>query len=249
MTDIGQEPVLFEGDCLEWMKQIPDKSVDIVVCDLPYGVTACSWDVPLPLDLLWKEWNRVCKETAPFILFCQMPFTLDLAASNRKNFRYILTWYKHNARGFLNAKRRPLSVTEEIAVFYRQQCTYNPEMRKGPMREKGFGGRQSDCYRKIKETQSKNDQYYPVNILDFPGVSNTKRCHPTEKPVPLLEYLIRTYSNEGDVVLDNCMGSGSTGVAALNAGRKFVGIEKDPAYYQTAERRIRGAIDDQNVQL
>lgn len=229
---------LMQGDCLERMQEIPDKSVDMVLCDLPYGITRNSWDVPVPLDGLWKEWNRVCKDNAAVVLHCQQPFTTELINSNRTNFKYTWVWYKHYVRGFLNAKKMPLKSHEDIAVFYRKQCTYHPQMTKGEKRMKGTSNKQRGCYGQYRAVRVVNDVYHPQTILDFPGVHTNNLQHPTQKPVPLLEYLIRTYTNEGETVLDNCMGSGSTGVAAVNTGRDFIGIELDEHYFQVAEKRI-----------
>lgn len=232
---------LYQGDCLELMKGIPGGSVDMVLCDLPYGTTRNKWDSVIPFELLWKQYRRICKETAAVVLFGAEPFTSKLITSNFQNFKYTLIWYKHYTRGFLNAKKQPLRTTEQISVFYKRQCTYNPEMRTGKFRSKGASSNQRGCYGTYKAIKTKNDKYYPTDILDFAGVPVPDLCHPTQKPVDLLEYLIRTYTNEGETVLDNCMGSGSTGVACVNTGRSFIGMELDPDYFETAKRRIEEA--------
>lgn len=232
---------LYQGDCLEVMKQIPDKSVDMVLCDLPYGITQNQWDKVIPFDNLWKTYDRIIKDNGAVVLFCQMPFAAELIQSNLKCFKYVWIWYKHYTRGFLNAKKQPLRTTEQIAVFYKKQCTYNPQMRKGKLRQKGNSSKQRGCYGKYKAINAVNDTYYPTDILDFVGVSNLKTQHPAQKPVPLLEYLIKTYTNEGETVLDNCMGSGSTGVACVNTNRNFIGIELDEHYFQIAKERIEKA--------
>lgn len=232
---------LFQGDCLELMKQIPDKNIDMVLCDLPFGVTQNKWDKIIPFDDLWIAYDRITKNNGAVVLFCQMPFTAELVHSNLKNFKYIWVWYKHYCRGFLNAKKQPLRTTEQISVFYKKQCTYNPQMRKGKLRQKGNSSKQRGCYGKYKSTKIENDTYYPTDVLDFAGVSSSESQHPTQKPVDLLEYLIKTYTNEGDMVLDNCMGSGSTGIACINTNRKFIGMELDKNYFQIAKERIEKA--------
>ena len=232
---------LFQGDCLELMKEIPDKSVDMVLCDPPFGLMQCEWDKKIPLNLLWEQYNRIVKETGTVVLFCQMPFTAELVNSNLKNFKYMWIWYKHYCRGFLNAKKQPLRTTENICVFYRKQCTYNPQMRKGKLRGKGNSSKQRGCYRKYEPIKTINDIYYPTDILDFAGVPNNELQHPTQKPVNLMEYLIKTYTNEGETVLDNCMGSGSTGAARINTNRNFIGMELNENYFKIAKERIEKA--------
>lgn len=235
---------LLQGDCLKLMKTIPNKSVDMVLCDLPYGVTRNPWDEPLPFDKMWNAYHRVCKDNAAIVLHCQQPFTTQLIASNQKEFKYCWVWYKHYVRGFLNAKKQPLKSHEDIAVFYRKQCTYNPQMTKGEMRMKGTSSKQRGCYGKFRAVRIVNDDYYPQTILDFVGVHTNDLHHPTQKPVDLLEYLIKTYTNEGETVLDNCMGSGSTGVACVNTKRNFIGIEMDEQYFRIAKKRIERAITE-----
>lgn len=232
---------LFQGDCLDIMKKIPDKSIDMILCDLPYGVTQNKWDKVIPFDKLWEQYNRILKENGAAVLFSQMPFTAELVHSNLANFKYMWIWYKHYTRGFLNAKKQPLRTTENICVFYKKQCTYNPKMRTGILRTKGHSSKQRGCYGKYKASNTKNDQYYPTDILDFAGVPNNELYHATQKPVDLLKYLIETYTNDGETVLDNCMGSGSTGVARIESKRNFVGIELDENYFEIAKNRIEKA--------
>ena len=232
---------LLQGDCLELMKNIPTKSVDMVCCDLPFGITQNKWDKVIPFEPLWEQYHRIVKDNGAIVLFSQMPFTAELVHSNIKNFKYMWIWYKHYCRGFLNAKKQPLRTTEHICVFYKNQCTYNPAMRTGKYRSKGGGFKNSDCYGAYEGVTSTNDQYYPVDILDFAGVSVSKLLHPTQKPTALLEYLIKTYTNHGETVLDNCMGSGSTGVACVNTNRNFIGIELDENYFNIAKERIEKA--------
>lgn len=233
---------LYYGDCLEVMRNIPDGSVDMVLADPPYGMTSqCKWDIVIPFEPLWEQYRRVCKENSAIVLFSAQPFTSALIMSNLADFKYTLTWYKHYARNFLNAKKQPLRTTEQIAVFYHKQCTYNPKMRNGKLRNKGNCSKHRGCYGNYKAVNVRNDQYYPIDILDFVGVATTDLYHPTQKPVPLLEYLIKTYTNDSETVLDNTMGSGSTGVAAVNTGRSFIGIELDQCYFETAQKRITEA--------
>lgn len=229
---------LMQGDCLERMKEIPAGGVDMVLCDLPYGITQSKWDTVIPFDALWEQYGRVCKPNAAIVLFCAEPFTSRLIMSNLGAFKYIWIWFKHYKRGFLNAKKMPMKTTEQIAVFYRKQCTYKPKMKKGKYRNKGKSGKKSECYGDYKLTNTTNDIYFPTDILDFAGVPVPELTHPNQKPTALLEYLIETYTNEGETVLDNCMGSGSTGVACVNTGRDFIGIEIDEEYYKIACERI-----------
>ena len=235
--------MIYNEDCLEGMKKITDKSVDAIICDLPYGVTCAPFDKKLPLDLMWEQFLRVTKKNAAVVLFCQQPFTSELVTSNRKNFKYCLTWHKKQCSGFLNAKRQPLRSCEDIAVFYRGQCTYNPQMRKGKpykiTRKPPFSGN----YNQQTEHSIENDgeHYYPTTLIEFP-LPRFKGGHPQQKPVGLLEYLIKTYTNEGEVVLDATMGSGSTGVACVNTNRRFIGFELDEKYFETAQKRIEEAL-------
>lgn len=233
---------LFQGDCLRVMKVIPDKSVDMVLCDPPYGITQNKWDNIISLEAMWEGYHRIVKDNGAIVLFCQQPFTSELIMSNKKEFKYVFTWYKHYCRNFLNAKKQPLRTTENIAVFYKKQCTYNPEMKIGKLRNKGNGTQKGNCYGDFKRLHVRNNQYYPTDILDFAGVPAIQQFHPTQKPVELLEYLIKTYTNEGDIVLDNCMGVGSTGIACTNISRRFIGIELDEEYFSIAKNRIYGEI-------
>lgn len=231
---------LFHGDCLELMKQIPDGSVDMILCDLPYGTTACKWDTIIPFEPLWEQYKRIIKDNGAIVLFGSEPFSTELRHSNLQMFRYDWIWKKDKPSNFALAKKRPLKYHENVMVFYNKQPIYNAQMTKGmPNHSVGRGIR-----RKINETgcnspkvTNKTDgMKFPSAILEFGRVP--KPQHPTQKPVALLEYLIKTYTNEGDVVLDNCMGSGSTGVACVNTGRRFVGMELDKGYFDIAEKRI-----------
>lgn len=227
------------GDCLEIMKEIPDGSVDMVMCDLPYGTTACKWDVIIPFVPLWAEYRRVCKKNAAVVLTASQPFTSALVMSNVKDFRYSWVWEKEQGVNFQLAKKQPLKVHEDVCVFGVESPSYYPQglipcnIRKS---NKGKGGRlghvSSEAFRDSYEQVSKG---YPKSIFRF---GRERGLHPTQKPVALMEYLIRTYTNESDTVLDNCMGSGTTGVACVRSGRNFIGIEKDDTYFGKAKERI-----------
>ena len=238
---------LWQGDCLELMKNIPDGSVDLVLTDPPYGTTACKWDSVIPFEPMWEELNRIIKPNGAICLFGGEPFSSALRMSNIKHFKYDWIWDKKNTSGFLNAKKKPLSRHEVISVFCKSKLgnfTYNPIMRKGKLQKKGsFRKKSSDCYSKYESVVSFNDEYYPTSILDVGTVYRNKNVHPTQKPVALLEYLIRTYTNEGETVLDFTMGSGSTGVACVNTNRHFIGIELDEGYFNIAKKRIEEAYD------
>jgi len=246
---------LIKGDCLEKMADIPDGSVDMVLCDLPYGTTQNKWDSVIPLEPLWREYRRVCKPSAAIVLTACQPFTSALVMSNLLAFKYSWTWDKANSTGFLNAKKQPLRQTEDVCVFYREQCTYNPQMEiRGKPRVKGgynkIGG--SDNYGDFHDVKSVNNKYYPTNLLLISNANRAEKTHPTQKPVALMEYLIRTYTNEGETVLDNTMGSGTTGVACVNTDRCFIGIERDDEYFKIASNRIDAAAKQKtqfNLQL
>ena len=236
------------GDCLEVMKDIPDDSIDMILCDLPYGMTNCKWDNYIPFDQLWEQYNRIIKNNTAVCLFGSEPFTSLLITSNLKMFKYNWIWKKPKGTGHLNAKKQPLRDYETISVFYKKQCMYNPQFSKGEPYSSDKSGKTSKKIEKgetvygkyINGKEYRNDNSgfrYPKQILEF-GVVERGTFHPTQKPVALLEYLIKTYTNEGMTVLDNCMGSGSTGVACKNTNRNFIGIEKDCTYFQIAKNRI-----------
>ena len=229
---------LLNGDCLELMKDMPDKSIDMILCDLPYGTTKCKWDSIIPFEPLWCHYERIIKDNGVIVLFSQMPFTAELVSSNLKLFKYEWIWEKDNATGFLNAKKMPLKIHENILVFYKKLPLYNPQMRVGFKPYKCKQGRHSSNYGDYQEghmTES-NGERYPIDIIKFNR--DKDKIHPTQKPVALLEYLIKTYTNENETVLDNCMGSGSTGVACINTNRNFIGIELDEKYFEMAKNRI-----------
>lgn len=232
---------LLNGDCLEIMPTLPDKSVDMILADLPYGTTACKWDTIIPFEPLWEQYKRIIKDNGAIVLTASQPFTSALVMSNVKMFKYEWIWDKKRPSNPMLAKKQPLKVHENIVVFSSGTTTYKPQgvfetdgkPRGGinPSRtELGFG-------KSIKKPYRQTHSGYPKSILQF-GTDNIKNVHPTQKPVALFEYLIKTYTNEGDTVLDNVMGSGTTGVACKNLNRDFIGIELDPEYFEIAKRRI-----------
>lgn len=236
------------GDCLELMKDIPDKSIDMILCDLPYGTTCNEWDKKIDLSALFQQYHRIIKEHGAIALFSQMPFSADLVNADRRHFRYEWIWQKSQGTGHLNANRMPLKIHESILIFYDKLPTYNPQKTYGHdcYREKHYKGSPNYGSQHECETICKDGSRYPVDVVKFPqcNCSKEKPVHPTQKPVPLLEYLIRTYTNEGETVLDNCMGSGSTGVACVNTNRNFIGIELDEGYFNIAKKRIEEAVND-----
>jgi len=237
---------LLKGNCLEIMKDIDSESIDMILSDLPYSskkrkTTWNNWDCEIDLDLLWKEYNRIIKQNGAIVLFAQDLFTAKLIMSNSKNYKYKWIWEKESGTGFLNAKRMPLKNTEDILVFYKKQCTYNPQMRMGKPYTTKKGTLSSNyCKRDKIVTTKNNGKRYPVQTLKF---NREKGLHSTQKPVPLLEYLIKTYTNENEIVLDSCMGSGSTGLACLNTNRRFIGIEIEEKYFNIAKRRIKESFE------
>ena len=231
-----------QGDCLELMKDIHDESIDMILCDLPYGITPCKWDTVIPFEPLWAAYKRVIKPNGAIVLTASQPFTSALVMSNVKMFKYCWVWEKPTKTNFLNAKIQPLRQHEEIAVFYKKQPVYNPQKKAGkPYTQKqGYVGEAKQTGLRKKEVITVNNgDRFPLSILRF---SKESGLHPTQKPVALMEYLIKTYTNEGETVLDSCMGSGTTGVACRNLNREFIGIEKDNDYYVIAHNRIGGDI-------
>ena len=238
---------IYKDDCLEMMKSIPDKSIDMILCDLPYSQTKNQWDTIIPFDRLWEQYNRIIKDNGAIVLFANGMFTADLMKSNQKNWKYNLIWNKVLTSGFLNANRMPLRQHEDICVFYKKSPTYNPQKSKG-----------KPCHSKGKPKENKNNNYgsfnfvdnskelgdmkHPTSIITVSKPHPSKMVHPTQKPVDLLECLIKTYTNEGELVLDNCMGAGSTGVACQNTGRKFIGIELDDKYFEISKSRLNEAV-------
>jgi len=229
---------LMKGDCLELMKSIPDASVDMILCDLPYGTTQNKWDSVIPLDLLWAQYKRICK--GAIVLTAASPFDKILGVSNLKMLKQEWIWRKEGGTGFLNAKKAPLKNHENIMVFYSKPGIYNPQMRMGFKPYTCVKGGETENYNPSGEVTTVSDgSRYPLTVLDFPRDKN--KMHPTQKPVALMEYLIRTYTHEGMTVLDNCFGSGTTGVACANTGRKFIGIEMDEKYFEIAKNRVESA--------
>lgn len=225
------------------MKKIPDKSIDMILCDLPYGVTSRNkWDSQLSLPDLWRQYKRIIKDNGVIILFAQGMFTAKLMMSNLEMWRYNLIWEKTQPTGFLNAKRMPLRNHEDICVFYGKLPVYNPQKTDGHIRKVSTAKHKRNCkettdYGKHNFVSYDSTERYPLSVITFSKDTQKESLHPTQKPVALCEYLIKTYTNEGDLVLDNCMGSGTTGVACLNANRNFIGIELDENYYNIAKNR------------
>ena len=247
------DPILFQGDCLELMKDIPNGSVDMVLADLPFGTSSNRWDIVIPMQPLWEQYKRVVKPHGVIALFGCEPFSTALRVSNPKSYRYDWIWDKHSVNGFLNAKKRPLKRYENICVFSYGTPLYFPQMEvRGRVRAKGNYNKKSGdgdgVYGRYKNIETRNNTYYPTDILSFSNADHKEKYHPTQKPVALLEYLIRTYTKEGETVLDNTMGSGSTGVAAVNTGRSFIGMELDPGYFETAKRRIAEARENAEME-
>ena len=239
---------LRQGDCLELMKDIPDKSIDLILCDLPYGTTRNKWDSVIPLDKLWEQYSRIIKDNGAIVLFSQMPFTAELVHSNLNLFKYEWIWQKENGTGFLNAKKMPLKIHENIKIFYKKPPTYNPQMRKGFKPYSQRSGRGSSNYGEQIRVQTINDgERYPIDIIEFKR--DKEKLHPTQKPVALLEYLIKTYTNdgEGETVLDNCAGSMSTVIASINTNRNCIAIEKDKNYFEISKKRVIEHLKTNNI--
>ena len=223
---------LILGDCLDEMKRMPDKSVDLVLTDPPYGTTACKWDSVIPIEPMWEQLKRIIKSNGAIALFGSEPFSSTLRMSNIKNYKYDWIWHKRTSANVALAKYQPLKTHEIISIFNK---TYYPIMRKGKMRMKGGKVSGGEANGSLKPLYYKSDTYYPTSVLD---IKSERGLHPTQKPVALMEYLIKTYTNEGETVLDFTMGSGTTGVACVNTNRDFIGIELNEEYYKIAEKRI-----------
>ena len=241
---------LINGDCLEEMRKIEDGSIDMILCDLPYGTTACKWDTIIPFDKLWEQYNRIIKPNGVIALFGTEPFSSLLRCSNLKYYKYDLVWDKVKPGNPLIAKHRPLNHHENISIFYKKAGKYNPIMEKRTTPKTSKNYKKSNIYieNTIKEQKEKTTytHKYPKAILKFSNANQKGKVHPTQKPVELLEYLIKTYTNEGETVLDNCTGSGSTGVACVNTNRRFIGIELDKNYFEIAKKRIEEAKNEVN---
>lgn len=244
---------LYKGDCLELMKNIPDKSIDMILCDLPYGTTACKWDTVIPFEPLWEQYNRIIKNNGAIVLFGSEPFSSKLRMSNLKMYKYDLIWEKERPTNIFTIKYQFGKVHENISVFYKNLPTYNPQMEPSIQPNNNDKRKNKSQISKMNSIETKHntiskisDEYnpklrYPRDVLKFSRGTRRGTYHPTQKPIPLLEYLIKTYTNEEDTVLDNCMGSGSTGVACVNTNRNFIGIELDKDYFNIANERIKDA--------
>lgn len=229
-------------NCLLGMQRIPDKSIDMILCDLPYGTTQCSWDAIIPFNELWLQYERVIKDNGAIVLFGAEPFSSHLRLSNIKLFKYDWIWDKKKGTGFLNAKKQPMRNHETISVFYKQQCTYNPQKTFGHVKKKSFRAKhlQTDVYGDMNNDYTyESTERYPRSIQEFSTDTQNISLHPTQKPVALFEYLIKTYTNEGETVLDNCMGSGTTAIACINTNRNYIGFEKEGKYYNVIQERIK----------
>lgn len=246
MRQIGAH-TLYMGDCLDIMQVLPDASIDMVLCDLPYGTTACKWDAVIPFEPLWEQYRRVTKPNAAVVLTASQPFTTALIASNLKHFKYCWVWDKVRGVGFQIAKFRPMMRTEDVAVFINGNgalATYNPQMveRNKIKKSKCYSSSDSNPLAYNDGQEREYTHRYPTNVIEVSNASQKGKVHPTQKPVALMEYMIRTYTNPSDIVLDNTMGSGTTGVACENTGRRFIGIERDENYFNVACSRIESAV-------
>ena len=244
---------IYNEDCLEGMKRISDGSVDMILTDLPYGITDCAFDVRIPFEPLWEQFKRVTKRNAAIALFSQMPFGAELIMSNRKMFRYKWCWIKSQGGGYLNAKKMPLRIHEDILIFYQQLPTYNPQKWQSVPKSRFHNAKSnSKNYSHVGSNfyDNKDGLRYPLDVVNFNIDNNAvNKLHPQQKPTDLLEYLIRTYSNEGETVLDATMGSGSTGVAAVNTNRNFIGFELDENFFKVAQKRISEAVAQREQSL
>lgn len=244
---------LYCGDCLEVMKDVQDKTIDAIITDPPYGTTACKWDSVIPFEPMWKQLNRIIKPNGAIVLFGSEPFSSNLRLSNIKNFKYDWIWHKNNTSGFALAKKQPMRNHEIVSVFYNKQCTYNyikemRDMSKSSKKRINYNftstkgiNQQQNGIKKVQYIPEDTNLSYPKTVKYFKNIANNdkNRVHPTQKPVSLMEYLIKTYTNENETVLDFTMGSGTTGVACKNLNRKFIGIEKDKKYFEIANKRIK----------
>ena len=239
-----QKNKIYNMDCMEGMKEIPAGSVDMILCDLPYGTTHCDWDIKIPFAELWAEYERIIKDNGAIVLTAKQPFTSDLIQSNRKLYRYNMVWIKNIGCGYMNAQIMPLQQHEDICIFYKRTPTYNPQMESGYERKVSRASQKRKC--KAAEVYNKaictkdydSTERYPISVVYFGSDKQKEALHPTQKPLALFEYLIKTYTNRGDLGLDNCIGSGTTAVACIRTGRQFIGFEKSEKYYQVAVERI-----------
>jgi DNA modification methylase len=236
------ESKIINGECIHEMSKIPNGTIDMILCDLPYGTTQCKWDTIIPFDDLWEQYVRIIKPNGAIVLTASQPFTSNLVMSKPNLFRYSLVWEKSKSTGYLNSKKMPMRSHEDILVFYKNLPTYNPQMTQGIPYDKGKANRPTDVYREQKgEIHVKNDTglRYPRSVQYFKTAeSEGKVYHPTQKPISLMEWLIKTYTNENDIVLDNCVGSGTTAIAAIRTKRRYIGIELDVDFYNITNQRI-----------
>ena len=235
---------VIHGDCMEWMSRIEDKSIDMILCDLPYGITQNKWDSLIPLDFLWKEYERILKDRGIVILTAQTPFDKILGVSNLKWLKYEIIWEKSKATGYLNARRMPMKAHENILIFYKKTPIYNPQMTEGkPYKNQHSAGDTGSNYGENKKKYSYDNKgtRFPRSVIKIESIKTNEQKHPTQKPVELFEWLIKTYTNEDDTVLDNCLGSGTTAVSCINTNRNFIGIEKEWNYCEIANERIKQA--------
>lgn len=242
--------VIYNQDCIKGMSHIPDKFIDMILCDLPYGITNCKWDVIIPFEDMWEQYTRIIKDNGAIVLFGSEPFTSSLIMSNVRLFRYDLIWDKRKGCDFLNANRKPLKSHENILVFYKKSPTYNKQYWYSKPYKKIQGNKKkSEVYHLYHEaeTESLDGKRNPLSVLSFPR--DSKKLHPTQKPIALLEWLIKTYTNEGEIVLDNAFGSGSTLIAAVNTNRRYIGFEIDEQYFNIARNRLDKVIKDNNCDL
>lgn len=237
---------IYNEDCLTGMKKIPDKSIDMILCDLPYAQTSNTWDSLIDLNALWEQYNRIIKDNGAICLTAKGKFLFKLVNSNLKNYRYEWIWNKRKGANFAHVKRMPLNVHEYVVVFYKKQPTYNPQMTDGkPYTQKRLQERVSGIADNLGRYTTKSDgKRYPKTIIEVEGIAQRSIIHPTQKPVALFEYLINTYTNEGETVLDNCMGSGTTAIACLNTNRSYIGFEKELKYFNLANKRIEEHFND-----
>jgi site-specific DNA-methyltransferase (adenine-specific) len=241
---------ILHGDCLELMKEIPNGSIDMILCDLPYGTTACKWDSIIPFEPLWEQYERITKPNGAIVLTASQPFTSKLVMSNIKMFKYEWIWDKKLSTNVLHCNKMPLKQHENICIFYKKLPIYNPIKRIGKTRLKGKVSR-SETNAKINHKKNQeqylSNEYYPTSILEYSNSIMNGRVHPTQKPVALFEYLIKTYTNEGDLVLDNCAGSGTTAIACLNTNRQFIVMEKEKEYFDIINKRVKEHTQQQKL--
>ena len=248
---------LRKGDCLELMRDIPNESIDMILCDLPYGTTACKWDSVIDLELLWNEYKRVIKDNGAIVLTASQPFTTKLISSNYEMFKYELIWEKDRPSNVMLSKKQVLKYHENVLIFYKKQCIYNPQMRLSDYDNRKRKGIKYDVADGVTEKTKSyvtddhdSKKKYPKSVLYYPRNWRPQdQLHSSQKPLELFEYLIKTYTNEGDVVLDNTMGSGTTGVACINTNRNFIGMELDDKYFEIAKARINEATTAKQLTL